>query len=223
MLYRRIENLLAENDVLLPLFHDIDYRIAGPRVRGLRHLPSPPWVNFSRLGKEAPGAAAPAAAKPPREVPGAALRVPVPSTFDSLEPALALFIEPAEVVPNVFETLTRVGEGARIEPCLAAAYAMKDGGRRLELTLRDRVRFHDGRKLTTRDVRYSFERLLRSDFAGVESALMPIRGARDFHAGRRDSLSGLEVRSPTELEIHLEEPLGFFPARTNETSTNKKK
>ncbi|HJZ13400.1 MAG TPA: ABC transporter substrate-binding protein, partial [Acidobacteriota bacterium] len=34
-LYRRIENDLLDSDYLLPLFHDIDYRVAGTRVRGL--------------------------------------------------------------------------------------------------------------------------------------------------------------------------------------------
>ncbi len=213
LLYRKIEGVLAADNVVLPLFHDVDYRIGSPQLRGLRHLSSPPYVNYSELGKvpsETPPAAATDAAG--RYAVAAELRVPLPAAFDGLDPALALFVEPAEVVPNVFETLTRVGEGARIEPCLASRFQFAGGGRRLHLTLRDGVRFHDGRRLTARDVRYSFERLLRSRYAGVETALMPVRGARDFAGGRSGELTGLKILSSTELTIELEEPLAFFPA-----------
>ncbi len=213
VLYRKVESRFVEDSVVLPLFHDVDYRIASPGVRGLRPLSSPPYINYSELGKEPAEAPVVPVAETAR--PGAIaseLRVPLPAAFDGLDPALALFVEPAEIVPNVFETLTRVGEGARIAPCLASRYRLEDGSRRLRIELRDGVRFHDGRKLTTRDVRYSFERLLRSRYAGVESALMPIRGARDFAAQRCGVLSGLRILSSTELAIELEEPLAFFPA-----------
>ncbi len=210
VLYRKIESWLADDNVLLPLFHDVDYRIGSPRLRGLRHLSSPPYVNYSELGKEASEAPVAAAVRTGAVV--SELRVPLPTAFDDLDPALALFVEPAEVVPNVFETLTRVGEGARIEPCLASGLELEDGGRRLRVALREGVRFHDGRKLTARDVRYSFERLLRSPYAGVETALMPIRGARDFADGNSGELAGLRILSQGELTIELEEPLAFFPA-----------
>ncbi|MCP3961994.1 MAG: protein kinase [bacterium] len=215
VIYRRIESRLTEDDALLPLFHDVGYRIAGPRLRGLRHLASPPFVNYSELGLEA------AASEERREerLAGSHLRVPLPTTFDSLDPALALFVEPAEVVPNVFETLTRVGEGARIEPCLAAETRLEDGGRRLRVRLREDVRFHDGRRLSSRDVRYSFERLLRSPYAGVETALLPIRGAPDLRAGRSEGLYGLEIKSARELVIELSGPVGFFPAMLSNPMT----
>ena len=210
VLYRKIEARLADDNILLPLFHDVDYRIGSPQLRGLRHVSSPPYVNYAELGKEASEAPVAAAVRTGAVV--AELRVPLPAAFDELDPALALFVEPAEVVPNVFETLTRVGEGARIEPCLASRLELEDGGRRLHVALRDGVRFHDGRKLTARDVRYSFERLLRSPYAGVETALMPIRGARDFAEGNSGELVGLRILSQSELTLELEEPLGFFPA-----------
>ncbi len=210
VLYRKIEGRLADDNVLLPLFHDVDYRIGSPQLRGLRHLSSPPYVNYSELGKESSEAPVAAAVRSGAVV--SELRVPLPAAFDGLDPALALFVEPAEVVPNVFETLTRVGEGARIEPCLASRLELEDGGRRLHVVLRDGVRFHDGRKLTARDVRYSFERLLRSGYAGVETALVPIRGARDFAVGRSGEIAGFKILSQAELAIELEEPLAFFPA-----------
>ncbi len=207
-LYHRLESLFVAEQALLPLFHDIDYRIARPRVRGLRHLSTPPFVSYAEIALGRPAASAPRA-----RLPGAStLRVPVPASFDSLDPALTLYVEPAEVVPNVFETLTSVGEGARIVPHLASALSVEEGGRRFRFQLRRDVRFHDGRRLTARDVRYSFERLLRSPHPGVEAALLPVRGARAYAHREVSELAGFTIHSAQELTLELERPLGFFPA-----------
>ena len=48
-LYRRFEDLVAEEAVLLPLFYDIDYRLAGPRVRGLSLQNTPPYVGYRTI------------------------------------------------------------------------------------------------------------------------------------------------------------------------------
>lgn len=114
MLSRRVESLLVEEQALLPLFHDIDYRIASPRVLGLRHLATPPYVNYSEIAlRRQP----PAADRTPARSPtSGSLRIPVTMSFDSLEPSLALYVEPAEVVPNVFETLTCVDQGHASRP-----------------------------------------------------------------------------------------------------------
>ena len=96
-------------------------------------------------------------------------------------------------------------------PWLAAEFLPEEGGRRYRFRLRDGVRFSDGRRLTARDVRYSFERLLRS---GGESRFLfaPIRGARALLAGETADLAGIRIHSANELTIELEEPVAFFPA-----------
>jgi ABC-type oligopeptide transport system substrate-binding subunit len=35
-LYRKYEHFLSDSAVVVPLFHDIDHRLAGPKVRGLK-------------------------------------------------------------------------------------------------------------------------------------------------------------------------------------------
>lgn len=209
-LYRKVEELLSMEDAVLPLFHDVNYRIAMPRLRGLRHLNVAPYVNYNELwlSNEEEKQTLP----PPSFGDEAPLRVPVLARFDSLEPVLALFVEPAQVLPNVFETLTTIEEGAQVAPHLAEKIVLEDGARRARIRLRDGVRFHDGRPLSTKDVRYSFERLLRMPYPGVESALLPIRGARELHTGQADHLAGFEAISDRELMVELAHPVPFFPA-----------
>ena len=217
-LYRRFEDRLAESYTVLPLFHDIDYRVALPRVRGLRHLNRPPYLGYRDLSLEDRPETGGDSAKGRRTESsafGAAppIRVPVVSQFDALEPVLTLFVEPAQVLPNLFETLTTVEEGARVAPHLAESVELEDGHRRVVVRLRRGVLFHDGRPLTSADVRYSFERLLhRRPYPGVETALAPIRGALELIRGATDRLVGLEERGEHELAIELVEPMPSFPS-----------
>ena len=64
-------------------------------------------------------------------------------------------LEQAETMPLVFETLTRDSKAAASIPWLASEVIPEDGGARFRFRLRRGVRFHDGRAVSARDVRYS--------------------------------------------------------------------
>jgi ABC-type transport system substrate-binding protein len=206
-LYRKIETELVDGAWLLPLFHDIDYRVASPRVRGLSLRSRPPYVNYAEVGREE----SPRPASAPRQR-GGELRVPLLGILESLDPARTTLSVQSEVLPEVFETLTRESEDARIAPHLAAELRAEDGGRRFVVRLRDDVLFHDGRRLGARDVRWSFERLLADEGSSVRWPLAGILGAKAIQEGRSRELEGIRIVTPTELVIELEEPVSFFPA-----------
>jgi ABC-type transport system substrate-binding protein len=206
-LYRRFEALLAQGGALLPLFHDIDYRLASERVHGLRLRGIAPYVNYVGIGTRE-------AAEPEPEVrptTGGSLHVPMSGVVTSLDPASTETLDQADLVPLLFETLTRDAGGAAVVPWLAAEFLPEEGGRKYRFRLRDGVRFGDGRRLTARDVRYSFERLLRSN-GDSRFFFAPMRGARALLAGETADLAGFRIHSATEFTIELEEPVAFFPA-----------
>jgi ABC-type transport system substrate-binding protein len=118
--------------------------------------------------------------------------------------------EQAETIPLVFETLTRDVEGGRVVPWLASDVVPEDAGTRFRFRLRRGLRFHDGRGLSARDVRYSFERLLQKGTSG-RFLLAPIRGAQKLIDGKASDLEGFHIVSPSEFVIELEKPLSFFP------------
>ena len=147
---------MNEGGVLVPLFHDIDYRVANERVRGLKLRSTPPYVNYSEIGKQKDVSETDL----PRAS-GGPIHVPVVGTVENIDPAMSLSLEQVEVVGIIFETLLQVSGGTRIVPWLASEFSSDSGGKVYRFRLRDDVRFHDGRRLTARDVRYSFERLLQ--------------------------------------------------------------
>ncbi|MGH9366584.1 MAG: ABC transporter substrate-binding protein, partial [Thermoanaerobaculia bacterium] len=214
-LYRKFEHALIDPAILVPLFHDVDYRIASPRVRGLQLRSMAPYVNYAELGKaEAPAGRA----APERQAGGGTLQVPVAGVVRSIDPPSCETLEQSEVAPNVFETLLRAVEGTRIIPWLASEVLTENDGRRYRFRLRPGVRFHDGRRLTARDVRHSWERLLL--YQAVNRWLLsPIRGAKRLLSGEATDLEGFHIVSPSEFFVDLEKPVAFFPAVISYTPT----
>ncbi len=207
-LYRKFEHMLLESAVVVPLFHEVNYRLSSPLVRGLRVRSGAPCVNYAEIGKASP--TEPAVATQ-RRTAGGTIYVPGGSTrIESLDPSYISTLSHGEVIPNVFETLTRVIEGARVVPWLAASFHVEDGGRRFRFRLRDDVRFHDGRRLTSRDVRYTFERFLLDENGPNRRLLMPIRGAKAMIDGTAGDLEGFRILSALEFTIDLEAPLLLF-------------
>lgn len=205
-LYRQFEDLLAEDAAVLPLFHDIDYRIAARCLRGTRLRPAAPYVNYDEIGK----AAAEIRATP--RLGGGELHVPLPLRLSDLDPISSTISEALEIKATLFEPLTRLASSAQIEPWLAESWETVDGGRSYHFRLRSDVRFHDGRRLGARDVRFTFERLLASPHHESHVLLFPIRGSRALLAGTASALEGFRILSATEFVVELERPLAFFPA-----------
>ena len=207
-LYRKYESFLQESGMVLSLFHDVDYRLANSKVLGLTLRGSAPYVNYAEIGKLESVAKATDALR----AGGGTIEVPITGTLHRLDPSLASTVEDAEVLPSIFETLTRDVGGARIVPWLATDFRSEQGGKSYRFRLRDDLRFHDGRKLTARDVRYSFERLLLNPDSTARFFYSPIRGAKALLNAEASDLAGFRIQSADEFTIELDEPVSFFPA-----------
>ena len=207
LIYRQYENYLWESGDVLPLFHDIDHRLSGAKVRKLQLQGSAPFVNYSELGKVKTSAAS----AETRRIAGGVIQVPIAGVVSSIDPSVSSTTEDGEVLTSIYETLTN-DVGGRIVPWLAAEYRAEDGGRKYRFRLRDDVRFHDGRRLTARDVRYSFERLLQHRDSKCRWFYSSIRGAKALLNGDGSDLSGFRIHSANEFTIELEEAVSLFPA-----------
>lgn len=63
----------------------------------------------------------------------------------------------------MFEPLVKYGKGGQIEPCLATAWEIENGGKTLHLTLRQGVTFQDGTKFDATACKWNLERWMGLD------------------------------------------------------------
>ena len=147
------------------------------------------------------------------------MHAPIQGVVRSLDPSLIVTVEQAEALPCVYETLTWAVEGTRIIPWLASEVLMENGGTRYRFRLQSGVRFHNGRRLTARDVRHSWERLLLNKESESRWVLGVIQGASRLLDGQATDLSGFHILSPGEFTVDLEKPVPFFPAMISYAAT----
>lgn len=127
--------------------------------------PGSPAASASRPGAAAPTAApatAPAAtplgpAATVASVPDADLVIAVQLPAVGYDPRIRADPGAVQRMHAVYETLLRVDGELALEPRLATAWDVADDGRTITLSLRDDVRFHDGWRFTSADVRFTIE------------------------------------------------------------------
>jgi len=143
-----------------------------------------PWLGA------ATGAAAP--------VRGGRLVVGVQADIPHLDPhRSALTISYVSLSP-MYQALTELGPNLELRPQLATSWTVSPDGLTWTFALRRGVQFHNGRALTSRDVRFSIERILD-----------PKTGARG--RGDLNSIASIATPDPNTVVFRLKAPFGFFP------------
>ena len=135
-------------------------------------------------------------------------------TYDprSLDPAFSTDVPTGEVTALLFDNLTRFDVDGRLMPGLATRWEVDSAGITYTFHVRTDAVFHDGRPLTSADVRASFLRALSpTSLGGRPWPLFPIRGARDYNGGKAGDVEGMRIVDDSTLVFTLEEPLNIFP------------
>jgi len=106
-------------------------------------------------------ASAPKQAPKPQAVakPGGILRIGGERDAADLDPHTTRIGWDVNIMQNVYSGLVRAGNDILPQPDLATRWEFKTPTR-LEFTLRQGVKFHNGREVTSEDVKYSLERIL---------------------------------------------------------------
>ncbi len=97
------------------------------------------------------------------------------------------------VMTNLYDTLLLpTNDGVGVQPGLATKWEMKNGGKTLELTLREGVKFADGAPMTADDVKWSLDRC-RNPKNGPWTDLVA-------------SIDSVSIASPTMIVLVLKHP-----------------
>lgn len=130
----------------------------------------------------------------------------------SLDPAVPKDNNTWEVLHQVFEGLVGVGEGGEIQPVLAEKWTVSPDGLTYRFTLKQGVKFHNGRTVVAEDVKWSLERALNPKISQGAGAIYldDILGAKELFAGKASTLEGARVVDERTLEIRLVAPRPYF-------------
>ncbi len=130
----------------------------------------------------------------------------------TLDPALAGDATSAVYIVEIFGGLVALDPNLQLIPDVAEGWDTSPDGMVYTFKLRDNAAFHDGRRVTASDFKYSLERAASPETASplAEAYLGDIVGAKDFIRGRADQISGIEVVDDTTLKITIDAPKPYF-------------
>lgn len=159
-------------------------------------------LRLSREGERSPARA---------DLRGGRIVVPSMRSLSEVDPSQSDQLWRTAIVGSIFETLTRVAADGRIVPWLARFEANGDSTA-FRFCLREGLRFHNGRAVTSGDVAFTYARLLRQHTHAGRWVLAPIRGARAVADGSAEVLEGFICHTDREFTIELSGPVAVFPA-----------
>jgi peptide/nickel transport system substrate-binding protein/oligopeptide transport system substrate-binding protein len=149
---------------------------------------------------------------------GGILKLTLPSEPITLDPAMRTDATSNEVVAQIFEGLVQFDAGVNVIPGIATHWNISADGLEWTFYLRKGVKFHNGRELTSDDVKYSLERLLDPSINSPNAYFVDmIDGASDYRAGRSNYVKGIRTVDPYTIKIRLES--AYMPFLANLASS----
>lgn len=149
--------------------------------------------------------------RPPSQAPrGETVVVAIPSDFDYLNPLLIQLAISREVCTQIFPTLVRPAfnpETGEISytPSLATRWTFSDSGRTASFYLRSDAKWTDGKRVTARDFKFSYQ--LYADTLVASTRQHYLDDLVRDREGKLDFENGVEVPNDTTLILHFSRPL----------------
>ena len=130
----------------------------------------------------------------------------------TLDPAEAGDAGSANVIGQLYETLTSFDTTLTLRPALAESWEIQDGGRRIVFKLRDDLTFSDGTPLTGDDVVRSWMRVIDPAAPSPLVSLMSdVEGATAYARGQNSDPSSVGLHADgQEVTVDLNRPAADF-------------
>lgn len=126
--------------------------------------------------------------------PGGTLRFATVGDVARLDPHLTGDVSAWLVLEQVYERLLMLDENLELAPWLATDWHVSDDGLVYTFSIRQGVRFHNGREMTAEDVKKSLERIMDPDVGAIAAAQLQV-------------VESIETPDPYTVVIRLSEPL----------------
>jgi len=143
---------------------------------------------------------------------GGSMIVTYKDDVSTLDPAIGYDWQNWSMIKALFNGLMDYQAGTyNLEPDLAKSFTISPDGKIYTFKLREDVKFHNGRKLTAEDIKYSIERAINPKTQSPgQGFFWSIKGFDEMVAGTATELSGMTVVDPYTLKIELSSPDATF-------------
>jgi peptide/nickel transport system substrate-binding protein len=139
------------------------------------------------------------------------LRVQVDAIPQQLNPLVSLDVWCQRIALfSIFEPLVTVGREGNVQPYLASKMEVTNGGRHYLFTLRPGVTFHDGRPLTSDDVKYTLDKLIGRN-PPSDQLKIDLADLEEVRASKTHTVE-LVLRRPNYLLPAVLADIGILPA-----------
>ncbi len=157
-----------------------------------------------------PLAATIASADQPKQ--GGEVTVTFKDDLATLDPAVGYDWNNWSIIKSIFSGLMDYKPGTtELTPDLAESYTISDDGMTYTFKLRSGLKFHNGRALTSADVKYSIERAINPKTQCPGSGYFStIKGYDDVAAGKTTALAGLATPDDSTVVFTLTRPDATF-------------
>jgi ABC-type transport system substrate-binding protein len=139
---------------------------------------------------------------------GGSIIVTYKDDVSTLDPAIGYDWQNWSMIKSLFDGLMDYAPGTtELVPDLASDYTVSDDGKTYTFTLRQGVKFHNGREMTAEDVKYSLDRVVRPETQSPGAGFFDsIEGFDEVSSGESDSLKGVEAVDPYTVRFTLSRP-----------------
>jgi peptide/nickel transport system substrate-binding protein len=143
---------------------------------------------------------------------GGAATITFNNDLTTLDPHVGYDWQNWSVIKSIFDGLMDYKPGTtELEPDLAESYTVSDDGLTYTFKLREGVKFHNGRPMTSADVKYSFERAVNPATQSPGGGYFGmIAGYDDVAGGKATTLSGIETPDDKTVVFKLTRPDATF-------------
>jgi peptide/nickel transport system substrate-binding protein len=112
----------------------------------------------------------------------------------------------ADSMGPIFDGLLGNNPDLSFYPNLAESYKISDNGLVFSYKLREGLKWHDGKPVTTADVKFTFEWMCHPDYTGVRAGYWKsIEGFEAYNKGEAQEVTGIKVLNAREIEFHFTE------------------
>jgi oligopeptide transport system substrate-binding protein len=143
---------------------------------------------------------------------GGAAVVTFNNDLTTLDPQVGYDWQNWSVIKSIFDGLMDYKPGTtELEPDLAESYTISDDGLTYTFKLREGLKFHNGRAVTSADVKYSLERATNPSTQSPGGGYFSmIKGYDDIAGGKATELSGIATPDDRTVVVTLTRPDATF-------------